>query len=151
MQSGIVDCRPEAFSEFQKTFINRFSGPLFTYIKKYMFHPTLIKRRQVYRVSERRFRKTLKKFKLIFPQSKIYWLEICAGSGYEKMRPGVNKRMDNYNKIIGEIYGTDFVPILEKITHENGFNSDSLHWNKGGHRAVANILLERIHSHFNKK
>jgi hypothetical protein len=146
MQSGLNDCRPEAFSEFQKTVINRFSGPLFRYIKKYVFHPMLIKRRQVYRISERSFRKTLKKVKLIFPQSKIYWLEICAGSGYEEIRPGVNKRMEDYNKIIKEIYGNDLVPILEKIISENGFNVDCLHWNKNGHRVVAEILIEKITS-----
>jgi hypothetical protein len=105
----------------------------------------------VFRFSKRSFRKTLKKFKLIFPRSKIYWLEICAGPGYEETRPGVNKRMDNFNKITGEIYRTHFVPILEKITYENGFNVDNLQLNKHGHAAVAHILLERINLHLYKK
>ena len=52
--------------------------------------------------------------------------------------------MDKYNKIIENIYGSDFVPILEKITLENGFNSDNLHWNKNGHKVVSKILMEKI-------
>ena len=148
VHSGLNDCRPEAFSEFQKTIINRFSGPLFRYIKKFMFNPMLIKYRQVYRISEKSFRKTLKKLKLIFPQSKIFWLEICAGSGYEENRPGVNKRMKDYNKIIEEIYRENFVPIMHKIDEINGFNADNLHLNKRGHRVVAEILIEKIASPF---
>lgn len=151
MHSGLNDCRPEAFSEFQKTVINKFSGRFFRYIKKYVFHPKLIKHRQKYRVSKRSFRKTLRKFKIIFPQSKIYWLEICAATGYEEIRPGVNKRMEDYNKIIQENYGNDFVPIHQNIDEVKGFNVDKLHWNKNGHKVVADILLEKINSHVNKK
>ena len=144
IHSGLNDCRPEAFTEFQKAVINKLAGPFFGKIKKYVFHPALIKRRQVYRVSKRRFRKTIKKFKLIFPQSKIFWLGICAGSEYEKTRPGVNNRMKDDNKSIEEIYGNDCIKIQEKMLEINGFNVDNLHWNKRGHAAVADILLERI-------
>lgn len=157
VHSGMADCRPEAFTEFQKTVINRFAEPVNRWhmrlivnkLIKNMYHPGLIKRRQVYRVSKRSFRKTLKKFKLIFAQSKIYWLEICAGSGYEEVRPGVNKRMEDYNKIIEGIYGEDFIPIQERMLVVEGFNVDNMHWNKRGHKAVADILLDRINSHLN--
>lgn len=144
VHSGLNDCRPEAFTEFQKTVINKLSGPFFGKIKKYVFHPALIKRRQVYRISKRSFRKTAKKFKLIFARSKIFWLGICAGSGYEEARPGVNKRMEDYNKIIEEIYSNDCIKIQGKMLEINGFNVDNLHWNKRGHAAVADVLLERI-------
>ena len=59
--------------------------------------------------------------------------------------------MEDYNKIIEEIYGEDFVLVKEKILEVNGFNVDNLHWTKRGHRAAANILLERINSHFKNK
>ena len=151
IHSGICDSRPEAFSEFQKNVISKFTWILFNRIKKYVYHPSLIKRRQVYRVSKRSFRKTLRKIKLIFTQSKIYWIEICAGNGYEEIRPGVNRRMEDYNKIIEEIYGEDFVLVKEKILEVNGFNVDNLHLNKRGHKAVADILLKEINLHFNNK
>ena len=149
VQTGLADCRPEAFTEFQKTVITKFSGPIFDHIKKYVYHPKLIKRRQVYRVTKRSFRKTLTKFKLIFSDSKIYWLDIIAGAKYEEMRPGVNKRIEDYNPIIRKIYGNDFVPVAQKIIEVNGFNEDDLHWNKLGHKVVADILHERIISDFN--
>lgn len=147
VQSGMADCRPEAFTEFAKAVISKLTWRFFGRIKKYVYHPALIKRRQVYRVPKRSFRKTLKKFKLIFAQSKIYWLDICAADDYESARPGVEKRMEAYNKIIKEIYGEDFVPIQKKILEVDGFNNvDNTHLNKRGHKAVADILLERINS-----
>jgi hypothetical protein len=151
IQCGIVDCRPEAFTEFQKTVINRFSGPFFRYIKKYVFHPTLIKRRQVYRVSKRSFRKTSKKIQMLFEHSKIFWLEISANAGYENSRPGVQHRIKEYNEIIQNIYNDDFISINEEILKTDGFSVDNLHWNNRAHKAVANILLERINSHFKKE
>ncbi|MBO1224056.1 MAG: SGNH/GDSL hydrolase family protein [Candidatus Scalindua sediminis] len=147
IHSGIIDSRPEAFTEFQKTVINKLTGRfVFGKIKKYVFHPALIRHRQVYRVSKARFRKTAKKIKLLFGQSKILWLEICVADGYESARPGANKRMEAYNNIIKEIYGKDFVKIKEKILEVDGFNVDNLHWNKSGHRAVADIILDRINA-----
>ena len=83
-----------------------------------------------------KFNKTLKKFKLIFATSKIFWLEIAAGTGYEEMRPGVNKRMEEYNMIIRRNYGDDFVPIQEIMMEVDGFNIDNMHWNKRGHKVV---------------
>ena len=62
VQSGMADCRPEAFTEFQQEIISKLSGRIFSRIKRYVFHPSLIKRRQVYRVPKKQFRRTLKKF-----------------------------------------------------------------------------------------
>ena len=149
VHSGIIDSRPEAFTEFQKIVISKFTERLFGRIEKYVYHPALIKRRQVCRVSERSFRKTAKKTKLLFDQSKILWLEICAADDYESARPGMKKRMEDYNKIIEEIYGEDFVRVKKKILEVDGFNVDNFHWNKRGHKAVADILIERINSHLN--
>jgi hypothetical protein len=151
VHSGLNDCRPEAFTEFQKRIILKFSWNVFRILKKFIYHPSIIKWRNVHRVSKRSFKKTLKKFNFLFSKSKIYWLEICADPNYEEIRPGVNKRMVKYNKIVEEIYGEDFVPIRENITNVNGFNVDNLHWNKCAHEAVADILTERIKSHLNDR
>ena len=147
IHSGIIDSRPEAFTEFQKMVITTFSGRLFRYLKKYVYHPKLIKRRQVHRVTKTNFGKTAKKLKLLFEQSKIFWLEICAADGYESARPGVNKRIEDYNQIIKVIYGEGFVQVKEKMLEVGGFNVDNMHWNKYGHKVVADILLERIQVH----
>ncbi len=144
MHTGLNDCRPEAFTELQKTIINKLPVRLFGRLKKYLYHPSLIKLRQVTRVTKPSFQKTLTKFRLIFPQSIIYWLEICAGHNYKESRPGVIKKMEDYNKIIEKVYEDQFVKVKEAIENINGFNVDNLHWNKQGHKAVAEILLPRI-------
>ena len=146
VNSGICDCRPEAFTEFQKTLINKFSWRLAVYLKKYIYHSELIKRRQVYRTSPRSFRKTVKKLKLVYSGAIIFWLGICADTKYENARPGVNKRMEEFNQILIDILGENVLHVGEKIAEVNGYNSDGLHWNKNGHRIVAEILLEKITS-----
>ena len=147
IQSGINDCRPEAFTDFQKTLINKLSGPLFKRIKRFTFHPRLIKPRQKYRVSKKSFMKTAKKIKMLYENSKIFWLEISANFDYENARPGVHDRMKTYNEIIENIYSNDLIRINENIIKVDGFNEDNLHWNKHAHKVVADTLLERIDAH----
>src|SRR5215470_402621 len=64
VQSGLADCKPEAFTEAQKAVISRLPGRFLGKLKQYLYHPQLISRRQLYRVTEPSFRKTLRKFKL---------------------------------------------------------------------------------------
>ena len=144
IQSGIIDCRPEAFTEFEKTIVNKLAGPFSKYIKRYLYNPSLIRHRQVHRVSKSNFRKTDKKLKLLFEESKIFWIEICAKDAYENARPGVQKRIEEYNQIIEHIYGKNMIRVKKKLLELDGFNIDNMHWNKRGHEAVADILIDRI-------
>jgi hypothetical protein len=146
VHSGINDCRPEAFSEREKGFIRKLSSISPRLFAKYLYSPTLIKLRQLTRVSESRFEKTLKKFKLIFKESVILWIEIAVGPEYEKIRPGVLKRIKSYNNIITSIYGDNVIKIYDNLLEKNGLNMDSVHWNVEGHKDVYNILLERINN-----
>lgn len=149
VQSGIIDCRPEAFSKVGKNIIKEITkriprmGKLRAHL---LYNPKIIKKRQKYRVTKNRFRKTLQKFKLIFSKSEIFWLEIATSTAglYEKNRPGVSKRIDAYNAIIGEIYGKNSIHIQEVLDKVSGVNSDHMHLNKRGHGAVSKILIERI-------
>ena len=144
VQSGIVDCRPEAFTEFQKSLINAVSGPFARFLKKHIYNPKLIKWRQIFRVSKRRFRKALKKFKLIFNSAKIYWVEISVSQDYENERPGVHARIHDYNEIIKEIYSDDIIKINKDMLDLDGHNADNLHMNKKGHQLTGNILADKI-------
>ena len=127
----------------QKAVINRFPGPLGK-MKKYLYHPSLIKRRQIYRVSEQSFRKTLKKFKIVFSKSKIFWLEICAAPSYENERPGIGRRVAEFNKIIEEVYGNSIVRLQEAVIEVGGINVDNVHWRASGHRVAAEMLIDKI-------
>tara|TARA_X000000950_G_C13892444_1_gene651418 strand:- start:1791 stop:2459 length:669 start_codon:yes stop_codon:yes gene_type:complete len=148
VHSGINDCRPEAFTESQKDFFLRLTGFFSRFINKHLYNPKLIKWRQLARVSKYRFKKTLKKFKLIFNQSKILWIEITSAPEYEKSRPGVLQRTIEYNQIISEIYGDDLIKINKEILDNKGFNMDNIHWNKKGHKVVEKILLKKIKDDF---
>jgi hypothetical protein len=151
VHSGLNDCRPEAFTDLQKTIITDLTGVFFSFIKKHLYNPRLIKFRNLYRVSPKRFRKTLNKFKMIFTASNIIWLELAVDTEYEKVRPGVNKRIDEYNKIISDIYGENRVPIQDELECNDGFATDKLHWNRNGHHVVANVLIEKINALLNTK
>lgn len=151
VQSGIADCRPEAFSDLQKEIIGKMTWKFFKFVRPYVEHPEWIRRRQVYRVSPSSYRTTLKKFKLSFPKSKIFWLEISVGPKYDNTRPGVSRRLTEFNAIIRQVYGEDFVPTLERIMQAEGFNvADHGHPNKRGHQAIADIIIPKVEEYLVK-
>jgi hypothetical protein len=151
VHSGLNDCRPEPMSNFQKDLFNFLSFGLINrvgLIKRLIYNPFLIQRRNKSRVTKKSFIKTLKRFKLIFSKSKIYWLEIGAKEDYEKDRPGFKKKSVEYNQLIHQVFHEDMIMIMDEINKVNGFNTDNLHWRKGAHNVVAEILKKRIKNDF---
>jgi hypothetical protein len=146
VHSGLNDCRPEAFSEFEKIIILKFLR-FFPLIRKNLYNYKIIKRRQVLRVSKKNFKKTIKRFLSVFNKSKIFWLEIVANSDYEKIRPGVQKKIFEYNNIIKDILNDDLILIKKSLNDANGYNSDYVHWNKFGHQVVSELLLNKMRKH----
>jgi hypothetical protein len=144
VQSGLADCRPEAFSEAEKAVIKRLPNRLFGGLKKSLYDPSIIRRRQLHRVAPDNFRKSARKLSMIFAKSQVLWLEICAGAAYEQERPGVGRRMAEYNLILRDIFGDNVVPTQDLIRSVNGFNQDQAHWVASAHRAVGQLLIERI-------
>ena len=148
VHSGLNDCRPEAFSEFQKMIILKLSR-FFPSLKKYLYDFRIIRKRQLFRVSKISFKKTIKKFLAVFSEAKIFWLEIVAHSDYEKIRPGVRSRITEYNEIIEDELKDNFISIKKSINEVNGFNEDNIHWNKFGHKIVYERLLNKIRTNLN--
>jgi hypothetical protein len=144
VQSGLADCRPEAFSEAEKAVIKRLPDWLFGNLKKNLYHPAIIRRRQLHRVSPEGYRKSARKLKMVFAKSQVLWLEICAGVDYEQERPGVGSRMAEYNLILRGIFGDNVVATQDLVHGVNGFNQDQIHWVVSAHRAVGQRLIERI-------
>ena len=144
VHSGICDCRPEAFSDFQKEIISNLTGRISIYLRKLLNKPSFIKRRKVFRVSPQRFRKTLKKFKKLFPESAIYWVDISVAPEYEKTRPGVLGRIIQYNKILEEIYAEQLLNTTVELSGNDAYCSDHLHINKNGHKIIAEMLISRL-------
>ena len=146
VHSGLNDCRPEAFSEFEKLIIEKFLR-YFPLIRKNLYNYWIIKKRQVFRVSKKNFKKTIKRFLAVFGESKIFWLEIVANSNYEKFRPGVLKRIFDYNNIIEKELNENLIHIKNSLNDVSGYNSDCVHWNKFGHKVVSQLLLNKIREH----
>ena len=86
---------------------------------------------------------------MVFDQSEVLCLEITAGSGYERARPGVLSRVAQYNEIIHEVYGENCIALIESLQGEDAFNVDSFHLNGHGHKIVADCLTKAINSRFN--
>ena len=150
VQSGLNDCRPEAFSEFQKTILLKFSR-FFPLIRRFIHDPKIIKSRQIHRVSQKNFKKTIKRFLSVFIYSKILWLEIVAHSNYEMQRPGITKRMNEYNKILENELKDNLINTKKFIYDVNGFNSDNIHWNRLGHKVVSELILKKIKQNLESK
>lgn len=141
VHSGLADCRPEAFSEFQKLIIQKL---MWGGLRKNIYNPNWIRRRQVFRVTEKRFKRAIKKFKLIFSKSRISWLEIATDQAYEEVRPGVGVRSELFNTILKDVYGGGFLHTSEQLIAHQGFNADGIHLNKKGHAVIAELLLQQF-------
>lgn len=142
--SGINDCRPEAFSELQKELILKSSFFVSKFLRKHLTNPKLITFRQKYRLKPSRFRSTLKKVQLLFPDSKVLMNQICCSPNYERARPGVKSRINVYNQIIEELYPQTFIQNYQDLISKDGFATDNLHLNRIGHKVVANNLASFI-------
>jgi len=144
VQAGLSDCRPEGFTQVEKRVIHALPGSFFGRLKVHVNDPKVIKRRQLYRVPPANFRKTLKKFKMVFAPSKIFWLEICAAPEYEEERPGTAQRMAEDNRLIAEVYGDGYIALQDRLLEIGGFNGDRIHWLANAHQAAADTLINRI-------
>ena len=154
VQVGIDDCRPEPVSNFVRIVLTEFD--FLHRFRAYVFKPIIMKRLikfwPKYRVSPSKFKRNIKKIQSVFPNSQIFWLEIFTSEsgGYEEHRPGVLKRIDEYNGMLKKILKSGFVPIQSELNKIGGVNADHLHLNRIGHKKIFEILKERLDQHFLK-
>ena len=144
IHSGINDCRPESISNKEKNIIKKLSGPFFSRIQSLIYNPKLIKYRTIYRATPKEYSRALTKFKNIFSKSKFVCIEISADIDYENKRPGVIKRITEFNKIIRELFNERAVSMQEKLELNNAFNPDCIHINKVGHKLIFDEIVNVI-------
>jgi len=152
VHSGVNDCRPEPMTKSQSTFFKFLTLGLIyrvSFLRDFIYSPYIIKKMGKSRVVDKSFKKTLKRLKLVFSDSKIYWLEIVAHKDYEEDRPGFIKKATSYNKLIKEVYLDDMVLTRQLIEGVDGFNMDNLHWRKNAHEVVSKAIINRIYKDFN--
>tara|TARA_Y200000002_G_scaffold316418_1_gene274731 strand:- start:1089 stop:1805 length:717 start_codon:yes stop_codon:yes gene_type:complete len=155
--SGINDARPEGIPETIKNLISYIFFP-FVIIEKLfpplrgvykkclrlLEHKIFIKIISGYRVKPSAFKRTLKRLKLIFNEADIYCLEILSADKYEMQRPGAISRKKKYNAILQNEFEKNFLKIEHLIKNNSGFNTDSIHLNKYGHKIIFKELEKKI-------
>lgn len=148
VHAGIVDCRPEPVSQFFRLILTEFEFMI--RLKAYIFSPFVMRRLIRFRAHDRvsigKFQRNIKKLKSFFTNAKILWLEISTtkGNGYDDSRPGIIKRISEYNSILAKNLKDGFVHINNDLNNVDGVNSDHIHLNKNGHAVVHSLLKERI-------
>jgi len=92
-----------------------------------------------------KFQRALKKFKMIYSASKIFWMEICSGDKYEEKLPGVTRLKNEHNTVIRRIYGENFIELQDALNKGGGINaSDHVHMSKKGHQIIKRNLIRKI-------
>ena len=156
--SGMADCKPEAYTEFERSFLEMMSRKRFFHrFAKFMLQPKIeipLRRiRQKFRVIPAEFERTAKKLKLIFSDSRILWLEIFVSpeGRYEQIRPGITGRVGIYNNILKKVFGADFVPVQKALEESGGITADHEHLRAPGHTTISRILGEIMNEHSERK
>lgn len=146
LQIGIVDCGPRAFSKLEEDFFK--SNRLFRFIRRIISKTGLSKKirniRRLSWTSSKAYRRGCEFFITKFPNSKVFALSIVpTSSEYEKQVPGISKKIENYNKILKDVFKQNLIN-LDSIPAE-GIMSDHHHLTKVGHQYVYEKIIEKIH------
>ena len=148
VQSGIVDCAPRVLRVFEQQVADALKGGNYL-LSKILSRGTksfLRKVRGLAKTPPTRFRKSAQMLHDLFPESRMIWFEIVwsASEDYEKLVPGIGRRVAEYNAILGEIPGIEFLPLQDSLLAGSGICSeDHRHLNSRGHE-IASGALEQV-------
>lgn len=144
IQSGIVDCAPRPFTLFEEEF---FKLDFFT-----KFCKAILKRltgnwlrnvRKVAWTPPKMFRLYCIKFKETYPNIPVLALGILPPRReYELQLKGITKRITQYNNILKEIFGDNFIDMSS--IPDSGIMSDHHHMTVIGHQFVYDKITQRL-------
>lgn len=144
VQSGIVDCAPRALSWLEKEIIN--SSRLFNFVANRLMPINLMRKyRGLTYTTKYDYKKKVGQFINRFPESKIIFIGILPASGdYEKILPGISKKIKMYNEIIEkEITDKQFFLNTDSIPM-HGIMTDHHHLNSIGHKWLVDSVLDIV-------
>lgn len=144
LQSGIVDCGPRPFTQFEEHF---FSLNFFTKgckaILKRLTKKWLRNLRKVAWTKPSQYRAYCMKFKEVYGSTPIFALGILpARVEYEKQLKGITKRVNEYNLILKEVFGDHFIDTSS--IPDSGIMADHHHLTAEGHQYIYSLITERI-------
>ncbi len=148
---GINDCVPRLFSKGNCKIV---FNPIFRKITKDFFiklfsyfRYKITKVRPLVYVPKESFRNNLKEImteiKKYSPKCNFMAIGIAKSELLNKKSYGFNRNVEEYNKILKEIFGENFIDI-NRIFENNFLISDGLHLKKESHQVVFEVLVKKI-------
>lgn len=142
IQSGIVDCAPRPYTLFEEHF---FQLDFFTKackaVLKRLTKNWLRNVRKVAWTSPKKFRFYCLKFKEMYPDIPVFALGILPPSReYELQLKGIEKRISQYNQILKDVFGCNFIDTSD--IPKEGIMSDHHHLTAMGHQYVYEKIIQ---------
>ena len=144
LQSGIVDCTPRPFTQFEEHFftLNFFTKGCKAILKR-ITKPWLRTVRKVAWTSPKKFKYYCEQLKNVYPNIPILAIGILPPRPeYEKLAKGISKRILEYNKILLDVFDGNFIDMSDMP--DEGIMSDHHHMTAIGHQFVYDKIIERI-------
>ncbi len=146
IQSGIVDCAPRAFSQFENEFINKFSLTQ-RISRRFLTKDKIInlrrKRNKTYTPIDE-YEKYVANFNNAFPN--VYWVEILSASDdYEKIVPGIQKNVQKYNRVLHEKSNGNVISTGDFSADD--IMNDNIHLTKSGNQKLfvkVSLQIEKL-------
>lgn len=111
--------------------------------EKFIYNKNLIRFKSTPKVSIEDLRQQVIKFKNLFNNSKILWLEIYSDEKIDQDRPNTSQRINDYNNMLKEVLKNSFIE-LQEIKNISNFTSDGFHLNRNGQLLLFEKLIKII-------
>lgn len=144
LQSGIVDCAPRPFTQFEEHFftLNFFTKGCKSILKR-LTKSWLRTLRKVAWTKPKKFRFFCEQFKKTYPDTPIFAIGILPPRPeYENLAKGISKRIDEYNKILQDVFGENYIDTSNMP--DEGIMSDHHHLTSVGHQFIYDKIIEHI-------
>ena len=144
IQSGIVDCAPRPFTLFEEHFfkLNFFTKACKAVLKR-LTKNWLRNVRKVAWTSPKDFRLYCNQFIETYPNTPVYAIGILpARKEYETLAKGITKRIQQYNTILKETFGKNYIDTSDMP--DEGIMSDHHHLTVVGHQYIYDKITQHL-------
>lgn len=108
---------------------------------KILYNPFFLKYFSQTKTDISLFETNVNKIKLLFNESKIFWLEIYSDETIDEERPNTKKNIEKFNTSIKKVLNENFIE-LKELKENKYFTKDGYHLNKNGHLKLADKLIK---------
>ena len=139
VQQGIIDCTPRSLDLVEGEILKRLNFKLYNYISQ---NERLIRFRNTRFVPKEKFKQALKKFRIMFDDSKIFW--ILPVYNFKSSSELLKKNCIEYSQIIKNIFGNCSIDLNKDFNQKNGFMPDGIHFSKKGHDIITSAIVSNF-------